>query len=388
MVNTALATLGKKKVSAKGKFTAQTLVRGRVTEQDKRSAAATQAQKETTLRRPDSDISSGNSEVQSAQAPDQLDREAQQRRVEEVHRESVERQKLDKPGGWRNVVDVLKIALNPFSKSRISASTGSEGVDAALGAIANNPFTAAGLVTGVGGLVRGAASGIAAVTARTAVAQAGKIGTTGFYKVSVKQLGKKGVAQTMATNTATKKATASFLTKAVGAVKDPQFVIGGLMATIGSYPFAGFIKEEALQTVGFGVGVAMNNGDIAGAEEAIALQEQILDPGTWDEIKSKIPFVNVLASLDDFYGAARLKLDIDKKVISDLKIKTERGETDTEMYARIAEDRKTLKEQERVSDAEYYKGIADRKAEAKAADRAADAAYYKGLSAAAAKPTH
>ncbi len=372
------------KVSAKDKYTASSVLAGAPTEFDKRqeqlkkNEEAKRTQQRETQRRTQHRESARRDQGARDQERMNQQRE-QQREAEEARRESVERQKLEKPGGWRNVVDVMKIALNPFSKERIKANIGEGAAATVLEAVANNPYTAAGLVTGVGALVRGATAGIAAVTSRTAVSKAATVGTFVITSPSA------GVAGTMATNTATTKATASLLTKIVGVAAVSTAVVGTLMGVIGTYPFAGFIKEEALQTLGFGVATALGNDDIAGAEAALELQDEVLNPGVWDEIKAKIPFVNVLAQLDDFYSAAVIKQDIDKKVVSDLKFKIEHGETDSQMYARIADERTTLKEQERVSDAEYYEGIAARQAEAKAASRAADAAYYKGLSAAATK---
>lgn len=188
---------------------------------------------------------------------------------------------------------------------------------------------AAGAVAGIGL----AASVVGAVLAKTAVSQAARIGTTGLYTVK-----KASTAATIATNTATKVATASWLSKLARAATNPNFVVGSLMAAIGSYPFAGFIKEEALQTLGFGVKTAIDHGDIEGAEQALQLQKEILDPGFWDQIKSNIPFVNVLNKLDEFYEAAIIKVSIDEKIIEDKKIQLETGESDNDKWVRIRQE--------------------------------------------------
>lgn len=205
--------------------------------------------------------------------------------------------------------------------------------------------------------------GVASITT-TAVKEAAKVGTKGF-SIGFSPPGA-GVAGATPTNTKTIEATTNWLTKLFTSKKTLSSLnpetgktttriitttitlkaalitgtiaasVGLLIASIGSYPFAGFLKEEALQTLGFGVRSAVINEDFEGAEEALELQKNILDPGVWNEIKAGIPYINVLSSLDDFYEAARIKVSIDEQVIKDLKIKVETGESDTEMYARIA----------------------------------------------------
>ena len=77
-----------------------------------------------------------------------------------------------------------------------------------------------------------------------------------------------------------------------------------IIGAIGSYPFAGFIKEESLQTLGFGVLTARNAGDLEGEQLALDQQREVLDPGLWSSIFAKIPYANVLSTLKDFYKAA------------------------------------------------------------------------------------
>ena len=86
-----------------------------------------------------------------------------------------------------------------------------------------------------------------------------------------------------------------------------------LMGAVGSYPFAGFIKEEALQTLSFGVKVAKDSGDLEGEEAALNQIEEVLDPVGWSNILNKIPYANTLKSLRDFYEAARTKTKLDRK---------------------------------------------------------------------------
>ena len=183
-------------------------------------------------------------------------------------------------------------------------------------------------------------------------------------------------AATFATNSATKAKTASWLAKLAKSTTNPAFVVSTLMGAIGSYPFAGFIKEEALQTLGFSVKSALDNKDISGAEQAITLQKEILNPDIWSEIKSKIPFVNIVDQLDNFYESARLKLAVDEKVVSDLKIQIETGETSDEKWTRINQEQA---DQEKQS-IDYYnqerKKMFAWENEAKEQQRNEDARYW------------
>lgn len=140
------------------------------------------------------------------------------------------------------------------------------------------------------------------------------------------------------TNTVTEKLTATWLAKLAAKAKSPEFVVIALLGAIGSYPFAGFIKEEALQTLGFGVRSAISNEDIEGAELAISKQEEILNPDLWGQIFAAIPTANILVQLHNFYESALIKVSIDKRVIRDMKIKEETNETETDKWTRIRQE--------------------------------------------------
>ena len=186
---------------------------------------------------------------------------------------------------------------------------------------------------------------------------------------------------TIATNTATIAKTSSWLGKLAQTAKNPQAVAGALMAAVGSYPFSGFIQEEALQTASFASKTAIENGDLVGAQEAIDFQNEMLNPTFADKVIASVPYVNVVAELKDFFKASRLKVAIDQKVIDDMRTQQESGESDEQMYARIAEERALTTERERQADAEYYANIERLRQEAKAAERAADEAYWSKIAA-------
>jgi len=115
------------------------------------------------------------------------------------------------------------------------------------------------------------------------------------------------IVKRFANNQKSQAVTKSFLLKAgigIGAVTV-------LIKAIETYPFAGFLKEEATQITGFGFNQAERNDDLVGMAEAIRITEDILN--SEDEIKSKVPYVNVLNELDGYFEAVAVKLDTDKR---------------------------------------------------------------------------
>lgn len=180
-------------------------------------------------------------------------------------------------------------------------------------------------------------------------------------------------ASRIATNTKTITTTTNLLTKL--GVAAPL----GVMAIIGTYPFAGFIKEEALQTLSMGTYSAMKKGNIEEAEKALAMQDEILNPSIWERIINTIPFTNVMKQLYDFYKAAKLKTEIDRELITQMKTQQETGETDNDMWDRIYKEQDERKEAQRKADEEYYKEIAKNAKEAAKERRAEDTKYWNKI---------
>ncbi len=84
---------------------------------------------------------------------------------------------------------------------------------------------------------------------------------------------------------------------------------------IGTYPFAGFIKEEAIQSSDFAFRTAQQNNDREGMQASIAIREEILDIDAESNLLSKIPYANVQKNLQDYFEAARVKLETDKRFL-------------------------------------------------------------------------
>ena len=276
-----------------------------------------------------------------------------------------------KPGGWTNVVDVHSIALNPLSaQDAIRAETGNNILDAALGAVSNNIYASAFAAAGI---VTAGISAIGAIGSKTAVVQAGTIGTSGLTTATVG--GTTSTAYTIASNTVAQKATASLIAKLGGG----SAVAGGLLAVIGTYPFAGFIQEEALQTCSFAVKTAIENGDLQGAEDAARLQDEMLSPGLWDSLIAKVPFANVQSKLMEFFRAAKVKVDIDKRIIDDLKSQESEGISSMDAFTKSQEEKKSSQEAQRAADAAYYAQIEELRKQAKAEERAEDLKQYEKI---------
>ncbi len=162
-------------------------------------------------------------------------------------------------------------------------------------------------------------------------------------------------AANFATNAKTAGLTSSFVAKAGMSLP----VAGALLTIIGSYPFAGFIKEEALQTLSFGTKVAMDSGDLEGAQAAIDQVNEILNPSAWDKILASVPFANVVKQLRDFYLAAATKNANDQEALDKArKVQSGEQESDFAKSRRISDE--AARERElgfRAEDEAFFQGI-------------------------------
>jgi hypothetical protein len=253
------------------------------------------------------------------------------------------------------------LTIQPGQNEQVAAKTFDPEVENAIrnttGAITSTALTAATLGTGGGAMfaagtatkvaLNAATKTAAKMAAKNAANQMLKVGTKGLSNEARKAISSAGM---VAVNGATTIATKSWLTKLAGALANPNFVVGALVGAIGSYPFAGFIKEEALQTIGFAVSVAHQNQDVEGMAAALALQQDVLNDDLWEGIMAAVPYANVLAKLEEFYEAAKLKNTIDTKIFEDLKISIATGETEDAKWARLNAE----KAQQERDNIDYY----------------------------------
>ena len=232
------------------------------------------------------------------------------------------------------------------------------------------------------GAASAAKSAYNAVKAWRTASKAKKLANIGkLTKTVTKTNVKTGVTSVYKYNTLTEKKTMSMLQKIGIATGVSAFGVSIIKDIVGTYPFAAFLgKEEAPQTLDFALRTAITAGDFEGEQQVLDMKREILSPEFWNSTKDKIPHLNTLKAIDVYVEAAQLKLEIDQKSLDDRKIQAETGESDSDMYARIAVERKTAKEQERIDDKAFYDGIATKKLIADETKRRNDEMFYKGLS--------
>lgn len=175
---------------------------------------------------------------------------------------------------------------------------------------------------GIGVAAIGAGIGLAAATTTATVNTVGgtasKVAQAATGKLTssvIKETIKLGGGRVMV-NTYTAAKTGSWIARlGTGLVTNPTTLATTILATVGTYPFAGFVKEEALQTLGFAVKNAIENGDVNGAIKASNEMKEMLNPTVWRQILNAIPSVNILAACKDYYTAAGLQSDgYDKQI--------------------------------------------------------------------------
>jgi hypothetical protein len=185
-----------------------------------------------------------------------------------------------------------------------------------------------------------------------------------------------GTGEKMAVNTATTAATTSWLTKLAKAATNPYVVAGSLVGIVGSYPFAGYDRGEALRSLEAAWGTAYFNDDVEGMKNATDFQDEMLDPDLWRQMLGAIPFVNIASANEEFYEAAVIQNDINKKITEDKKIQIETGESEDEKWKRLREEEAA---QERAN-IDYYnqerKKMLLWEREASRAGRNEDAAFW------------
>ena len=195
-------------------------------------------------------------------------------------------------------------------------------------------------------------------------AKAIKISAESMGKIRTSLQNKAIVGKLVETGKGARGATAARFTtnaKSTGLTKSFIQKIGGapaLIAIIGSYPFAGFIKEESLQTLSFGVLSAKNAGNLEGEQEAIDEVNKILDPSVWESLINKIPFANVVSQLITFYKAAAKKNELDQQSLDKRKEEAAGGETDFQRERREGDE--AARERElgyRAEDEAYFQNL-------------------------------
>lgn len=177
----------------------------------------------------------------------------------------------------------------------------------------------------------------------------GRPAKTGVDKIF--NVANRATATRFATNTKSTALTKSWLAKIGGS--------GVVITLLGSYPFSAFIKQEALQQLGFAQFTASEEGDLEGLDRTIEEVEKILTAEPWEKILFAIPYVNVVKQVKDFLGAVEVNLEIRKRQAERLRqgkltpenqrwedIRQESILRDEEKQASIEESRKIQEERD------------------------------------------
>jgi len=146
-------------------------------------------------------------------------------------------------------------------------------------------------------IVSGSLIGQGSITTQRAFT--GKPATTGIDKIFNVA---RPTAARFATNAKSMEMSANFLSKFV---KNPFTII----SLIGTYPFAGFIKEEAIQTLTIAADRSLAEGDIEAAKEAQEQVNEQIDYSALENLAFAIPFANVAKEVLDFIKAAKIAND-------------------------------------------------------------------------------
>lgn len=235
-------------------------------------------------------------------------------------------------GGFQNVLDVLRSALNPFSKDRIIANTDNRIFNTAAEYIANAPYLSAAILTGAAGLGKGL------------IGRAGAKGATRFEPFDVRHFGRREAERALLksggimTNTATAKATAGILARTAAQMKKPVFVLSAIGAMIGTYPWAEWALGEAKEGMIFNTGKAMATGDPEVIAEFQRVANEIFDITLWENIQRLIPGVNIAFSFGQKAKALMAQRAVNDRILQDEVIQIQTGETDDDKWKRIREE--------------------------------------------------
>ena len=238
--------------------------------------------------------------------------------------------------------------------------------------------------------VGGIGIGAAAISAATTLVTAGA--TTAaetIAKAASGQITKKTIQKGIQVNTVTAAKTTSYFARLAKAATSPAFVATTLLGVIGSYPFAGFVKEESLQTLGFGINTAVRNEDVAGAEQALQQTAEVLNPDMWNQIIASVPYANVVQELKTFYEASATKLKIDARSVERLKanlvdfqpsaLQTAEEQRQDERFATIREENQQRKLAEEARQDERFANIRAGQADETVEDKERRARQIAGL---------
>ncbi len=177
----------------------------------------------------------------------------------------------------------------------------------------------------------------------------------------------------IAVNTATKTITHKMLIKAGFTVAAALFI-----GAVTSYPFADFlnVSEAVNQTIGGARWQAVKSGNIEMVEALNQLQDEILNPTGWDRVWANTPYVNIIQANKNIVKAAIASTKVYDKIIEDLQIQQETGETEDAKWERIRQEETDQKKENVDYYNEQRKQMVRWEQEARAAARKDDARFW------------
>ena len=231
----------------------------------------------------------------------------------------------EKPGGLNNVVDVLKIAVNPFSEKRIVSTTDNRVFKTAAEYVANDPYAVAAILSGGANLIN---AGIKSAEKNIGIGMLPK-------QWEVEETAK-GSAYVANTKVATQ--TASMIAKVMTQMKKPAYVLGAVGAVIGTYPWAEWALEEAKEGMIFGAGKAISTGDVEVIAQFQAESDVIFDNSLWEKIARLTPGAKREYEFSQKAKALKAQKKVNDKIINDVILEKQTGETDDAKWKRVKEE--------------------------------------------------
>lgn len=150
-------------------------------------------------------------------------------------------------------------------------------------------------------------------TQRAFIGKPAKTGVSKLFSLGGNAAKRAPVAARFATNTKSTGLTSRMLEKFGLTLAATAAFIG----IVGTYPFAGFIKEEAAQASSRAFDIAFWNNDRAGMEEALKISEEMLNPNFIRQLLSAIPFTNILEEVNSYMKAFRIQTENQRKVFEE-----------------------------------------------------------------------
>jgi len=196
---------------------------------------------------------------------------------------------------------------------------------------------------------------------RSFVGQPAKSGVDKIFNIPVRN-----VATRYATNTKSAGLTTKILIGAglsLGAVSIARDVIG-------TYPFAAFGKEEALQVTNFPISRLIDEGLYDKAEELLNMSNEIINL-----TPSVIPYKNVLQEFNKYVDAQALANEGWEALIN----KKKDEETEEDKWVRIFKEQEDRRIEQREADQKYYEGVQESMERARAEQRAEDEIYWNNI---------